>query len=156
MKIDTTDNSNDTQNRVAAIFLSPDKQSFLTGRAPNRKDRNDFVGKGHIELGEDPLTTLKREAFEEANIDLDEYQVLELTSVPYQKGTMFFYVIPLVEIPELKCNCVFDWYGRKLPEFSRFDWIPLNDWKGKLYKSLEAVCEPVFAKLQSQIENGLI
>lgn len=154
--IDTTDNSNDSNNRVAAIFLSPDKKSFLTGKAPNKK-LNDFVGKGHIEIDEGPLDALKREVYEETNLNIDDYQVFELTQVPYKKGSIYFYVIPLTAIPtNIKCNSCFEWYGRKLPEFSRFDWTALDDWKGKLYKSLEAVCEPVFEKLQSQINNGLI
>lgn len=157
--IDTTDNTADTKNRVAAIIISPDRKYFLTGKAPNRKyDLNDIVGKGHIEYNEKPEVTLQREIFEEANIDIKELSVNFIDSVKYQQGQMHFYAIVLPIIPDdVKCNSYFtDFAGRNKLEFESFEWVSIDNWKTKLYKSLQKVCSPIFEKVLDWIERGIL
>lgn len=157
--INTTINNNDTKNRVAAIILSPDRKYFLTGKAPNRKyDLNDFVGKGHIEFDETPKETLQREIFEESNIDVKDLSFTFIDTIEYQQGQMHFYAIVLPNLPEdLKCNSYFvDFRGKKQPEFESFEWVKLEDWNTKLYKSLQNVCQNIFDKVSNWINEGLI
>lgn len=155
----TTININDTKNRVAAIILSPDRKYFLTGKAPNRKyDLNDFVGKGHIEFDETPEETLQREIFEESNLNVKDLSFTFVDTIKYQQGQMHFYVIVLPELPKnLKCNsCFTDFRGKEQPEFESFEWVSLDDWNTKLYKSLQKTCQTIFDKVNNWIEEGLI
>lgn len=157
--INTSDNNTDTNDRVAAILISPDRKMFLAGKAPNRKyDLDDLVGKGHIEEGEDPNITLAREVFEEANIDITKLTPVLVDKIKYQSGLMFCYAVVLPEIPQnIKCNSEFtDFRGIDLPEFESFEWVNLSDWSTKLYKSLQKVCEPVFEKIIEWIKKGIL
>lgn len=157
--INTSINNTDTKNRVAAIILSPDRKYFLTGKAPNRKyDLNDFVGKGHIEFGEVPEVTLQREIFEESNLDVKNLNIIFVDTIKYQQGQMHFYAIVLPELPKnLKCNSFFiDYKGKEQPEFESFEWVKIEDWNKKLYKSLQNTCQNVFDKLETWIKEGLI
>lgn len=157
--INTTDNSLDTKNRIAAIIISPDRKYFLTGKAPNRKyDLNDLVGKGHIEYTEIPETALQREIFEESNINIKDLSITFVDSIKYQQGQMHFYIIVLPKIPEdIKCNSYFvNFAGRDKLEFESFEWVALKDWKTKLYKSLQKTCQPIFDKVIDWIERGIL
>ena len=140
--IDTTDNSNDTENRAAVILLNPDRTKFLVGHAPNKSWRLpnqwDLVGKGHIEKTENAIDTIQRELFEESNIDCTDLEKTFIGTVAYQKGLLSLYVVILPDLNvDIKCqSCFTDNFGKKRPEFTKFEWIDFSQYKQYLYKSL--------------------
>ena len=132
---------NDTKNRVATLLVAPDRKSFLIGHAPNRKFEDnqwDIAGKGHVAEGDNFLETCMREVWEETGIRIpDETDLTFLGSVRYQTGTMAVYMYVLDELPEqIECNSFFEWYGKKLPEFSEYKWISFEEAGKYLYKGL--------------------
>lgn len=157
--VNTTDNITDTSNRVTAIIISPDRKYFLTGKSPIRMyDLNDIVGKGHIDYNEKPEVVLQREIFEESNIDINDLSIKFIDSVKYQQSQMLFYAIVLTTIPEdIKCNSYFiDFEGRNRLEFESFEWVSIDNWEPKLYKSLQRICPPIFNKISDWIERGIL
>lgn len=157
-EIDTTDNSQDSKNRVIPIILSPDRDKMLIGRAPNKsKDKPhvfDIVGKGHIEFGDDPEETLVREAYEEGDLDLKDVPLYKLGDVKYGEGKGFVYVVVLPEEPaNLKCHAVFDWFGKKIPEFIEYKWVRFDEAEEFLYKKLG---EALFHKTIPELKNSFI
>lgn len=139
--IDTTDNSLDTENRVAAIIQVGDE--ILLGHAPNKKDGPnswDIAGKGHIEVGDSPEEAVIREVKEETNIDITSDDLWRLGTSDYQKGRMVFFLIRLKEKPKnIKCISTFEMYGKKFPEISKFEWVKLDEAVNYLYKGLSKV-----------------
>ena len=143
----------DTKNRVAAIILSSNKKAILIGHAPNKPQGPNTwdLPKGHISEGETEIQALQREVREETNINLEEADVTQLTSVPYNGGKLYYYLVWLKHEPKLediKCTSMFDWFGKQLPELNTFKWININDYHEYLYKSLVQVSGPVFQGLQ--------
>lgn len=141
--IDTTDDSLDTENRVAAIIQVGDE--ILLGHAPNKKDGPnswDLAGKGHIEIGDNPEESVIREVKEETNIDITKDDLWRLGSSKYQKGKMIFFLIRLKKKPDdIKCISMFEMYGKKFPELSKFEWVNLDEATKYLYKGLSKVFE---------------
>ena len=139
--IDTTDDSLDTENRVAAIIQVGNE--ILLGHAPNKKDGPnswDIAGKGHIEVGDSPEETVIREVKEETNIDITSDDLWRLGTSDYQKGRMVFFLIRLKEKPkDIKCISTFEMYGKKFPEISKFEWVDLDEAVNYLYKGLSKV-----------------
>lgn len=139
--IDTTDDSLDTENRVAAIIQVGDE--ILLGHAPNKKDGPnswDIAGKGHIEVGGNPEETVIREVKEETNIDIASDDLWRLGTSKYQKGKMIFFLIRLKEKPKnIKCISMFEMYGKKFPELSKFEWVKIDEAANYLYKGLSKI-----------------
>lgn len=143
--IDTTDTSNDSLDRAAALLVSPDGKSLLIGHAPNRKSGDnqwDIVGKGHIEKGDNAKNTCVREVEEEASLKINKDSLVYLGSAKYQKGKLHIYIYTLSEMPEnIKCNSCFDWYGKSVPEFEEYKWVTFQEAKKYLYKGLVKVLD---------------
>lgn len=139
--IDTTDDSLDTENRVAAIIQVGNE--ILLGHAPNKKDGPnswDLAGKGHIEVGDTPEDSVVREIKEETNLDINIDDLWRLGSSKYQKGKIIFFLIRLKEKPKnIKCISTFEMYGKKFPELSKFEWVNIGDAQTYLYKGLSKV-----------------
>ena len=124
--IDTTDNSLDTENRVAAIIQV--ENEILLGHAPNKK------------VGDTPEDAVVREIKEETNLDINIDDLWRLGSSKYQKGKIVFFLIRLKEKPKnIKCISTFEMYGKKFPELSKFEWVNIDDAQTYLYKGLSKV-----------------
>lgn len=170
VKIDTTDNSQDSKNRAIPIILSPDREKMLIGRAPNKSKSKphtwDIVGKGHIEYGDDPAETIVREAYEEGDLDIEGVPMTYLGNVKYGEGKGFIYVLVLPEAPnKLECHAVFDWFGKQLPEFVEYQWVRFDEAEEFLYKKLgEALFKKnipglgntFIGKVKDMIKSGIL
>ena len=161
--VNTTDNSNDSEDRVATIILSPDRSTFLIGHAPNRsfkKDNQwDIVGKGHIEYGDKPIESAIRETLEESNIDISGLPTTIIDTVKYKTGHMTIVAVVLPEMSvEIICKSVFDCFGKQLPEFSVFKWITFAEAETHLYRGLYQTLTnaSIFEKIENQLKNGLL
>lgn len=140
----------DSKNRVAVVVISEADDRILIGHAPNVADKPnswDFP-KGHIQEGEEAITAAIRELYEETGLVIAPSDLTELNTVRYNGGTLTFYKVSLPSIvTDLKCNSYFEMWGKRMPELSRFDWVPADHLPSLLYKSLLKPFETIRYKL---------
>lgn len=158
-EIVNTTNSNDTNDRVAAIILTPigGVYKMLIGHAPNKKagpNTWDIVGKGHVEVGGNPVDDVVREIWEESNIEIPKEKLTNIHTAKYDKGYMTFFITKLDEVPtDIKCMCEFELWGRKWPEFKEYTWIEPSQAPTYLYLKLAKVFEPILPKIENYISS---
>jgi len=107
------------------------------------------IPKGHLEEGETPLETAKRELREETGIDLSDqnvrYIITEIGVRPYLKTKdLHLFLLDLERFDgELRCTSFFDLDGRSVPEISGYVW---TDDTRLFFKSLQKI----FGKLKEE------
>lgn len=140
----------DSKNRVAVIVISEADDRILIGHAPNvasKPNSWDFP-KGHIQEGEEPITAAVRELYEETGLVIAPDDLTELNTIRYNGGTITFYKVYLPSVvTDLKCNSYFEMWGKRMPEFSKFDWVPADQLPSLLYKGLVKPFETIRHKL---------
>ena len=140
----------DSKNRVAVIVISEADDRILIGHAPNAANKPnswDFP-KGHIQEGEEPITAAVRELYEETGLIIAPGDLTELNTIRYNGGTITFYKVYLPSIvTDLKCNSYFEMWGKRMPEFSKFDWVLADQLPSLLYKGLIKPFETIRPKL---------
>ena len=140
----------DSKNRVAVIVISEADDRILIGHAPNvaNKPNSWDFPKGHIQEGEEPITAAVRELYEETGLVIAPGDLTELNTIRYNGGTITFYKVYLPSIViDLKCNSYFEMWGKRMPEFSKFDWVPADQLPSLLYKGLVKPFETIRHKL---------
>ena len=140
----------DSKNRVAVIVISEADDRILIGHAPNATNKPnswDFP-KGHIQEGEEPITAAVRELYEETGLVIAPEDLTELNTISYNGGAITFYKVYLPSIvTDLKCNSYFEMWGKRMPEFSKFDWVLADQLPSLLYKGLIKPFETIRHKL---------
>lgn len=140
----------DSKNRVAVIVISEADDRILIGHAPNAANKPnswDFP-KGHIQEGEEPITAAVRELYEETGLIIAPGDLTELNTISYNGGAITFYKVYLPSIvTDLKCNSYFEMWGKRMPEFSKFDWVLADQLPSLLYKGLIKPFETIHHKL---------
>ena len=140
----------DSKNRVAVIVISEADDRILIGHAPNvaNKPNSWDFPKGHIQEGEEPITAAVRELYEETGLIIAPGDLTELNTISYNGGAITFYKVYLPSIvTDLKCNSYFEMWGKRMPEFSKFDWVPVDQLPSLLYKGLIKPFETIRHKL---------
>lgn len=134
--------SEDTEDR-AIVFIYNKEGKVLVGHAvnkPHNKPNTWDLMKGHIEVGEKPLTAALRECREECGLVLKPSDLKLVKQVPYQKGLAYVYEVHLDYNPtkeEIVCKSTFVTpFGKVFPELSYFAWVDYSELKNYLYNSL--------------------
>lgn len=88
---------------VAIIVIENSKHQFLIQKTSKQKDGLYAFTGGHIDHGETPMSTIKREVFEEIGIDISNDNVEELGYVVYGIPLRFvFYLKKDININDVK------------------------------------------------------
>ena len=88
---------------VGVIYIENDNGEFLIQKTSKAKGDNYSSTGGHIDSGETPLESIKRETKEELGLDIDKENVVELGYLLYDKPIRFvFYLKKNVDVSDLK------------------------------------------------------
>ena len=110
------------------------------------------IPKGHCEPGESIEEAAIREAFEEANIKVDENDLELIEISPYNSDTLaIFYCEIDFDIAKCKCSSTFEnQYGKVVPEvvdYKLFDFVKDDLENSHIYKNLRKILDGIFKKL---------
>ena len=78
---------------VAIIFIENDKGEFLIQKTSKEKGGYYSSTGGHIDSGETPLNTIKREVLEELGVNIDKDNIVEYGAILHDKTIIFLYYI---------------------------------------------------------------
>ena len=78
---------------VAIIFIENDKGEFLIQKTSKEKGGYYSSTGGHIDSGETPLNTIKREVLEELGVNIDKDNIVEYGTILHDKTIIFLYYI---------------------------------------------------------------
>ena len=147
----------DSHDRVA-VFVT-DGNRFIVGKAPQSKGLpNGFdLPKGHVHYDESFIDAAKREVYEETGIVVDNLTQLS-GRLPYRGDTLEFFVSFVDTMPPkstLVCKSTFEWNGKAVPEFTKFEMPNLEQFSAYLYPALVAlICEQkIIDKVKEQYEQ---
>lgn len=88
---------------VGVIFIQNSKGEFLIQKTSKEKGGEYTSTGGHVDSGETPLESIKREVKEELGLDVDNDNIVELGYLLYDKPIRFmFYLKKDVDIQNLK------------------------------------------------------
>lgn len=147
----------DSHNRVA-VFVT-DGNRFIVGKAPQSKGLpNGFdLPKGHVHYDESFIDAAKREVYEETGIVVDNLTQLS-GRLPYRGDTLEFFVSFIDTMPlksTLVCKSTFEWNGKAVPEFTKFEMPNLEQFSAYLYPTLVALIskQKIIDKVKEQYEQ---
>ena len=87
---------------VGVIYIENDQGEFLIQKTSKEKGDNYSSTGGHIDSGETPLESIKRETKEELGLNIDDEDIIELGYLLYDRPIRFmFYLKKNVDIKEL-------------------------------------------------------
>ena len=78
---------------VTIIFIENDKWEFLIQKTSKEKGGYYSSTGGHIDSGETPLSTIKREVLEELGVNIDKDNIVEYGAILHDKIIVFLYYI---------------------------------------------------------------
>lgn len=143
---------------TCGIFLVSKDQKVLVGKSHGSNRRILYsIPKGKVEEGETHRQAALRELFEEANIDIKNWEdrLKELPSVKYKnrkKTLKPFYIFDIDRemFSQVKCNA----YTEKgIPEFFDLEWIDLEECRTALHPS-QQVCIEKIIEIKNEIVNN--
>lgn len=88
---------------VGVIFIENDKNEFLIQKTSKEKGGEFSSTGGHIDSGEKPLTSIRREVEEELGINVDNDNIVEYGFIQYDMPLRFlFYLKKNIDINDVK------------------------------------------------------
>lgn len=95
--------SNNEHIAVGVIFIQNSKGEFLIQKTSKEKGGEYTSTGGHVDSGETPLQSIRREVKEELGLDIDNDNIIELGYLLYDRPIRFmFYLKKDIDIQSLK------------------------------------------------------
>ena len=130
---------------TCGIYLFNGNNKLLIGHPTNHKWTLWSIPKGRVDEGEtDYFEVAKREMFEEANINLNDFDISKIVEFDLYRykskqrhlKSYFVKVNNGFENHDIKCDSMVIWDGKPVfPEIDKFQWVSIEEARKLLHES---------------------